>query len=84
MLEAFDAGDESAFIAKAKSVLETVPEINLNLFKFLLKFLADVSSHGEVNMMTPDNLAICFAPNILRQADDDGGQSMLYVRTKYT
>jgi hypothetical protein len=32
----------------------------------LFHFLLEVSSHSSVNKMSPDNLAIVFAPNLIR------------------
>lgn len=36
------------------------------LLKYLCRFLVHVASREEVNKMTPQNLAIVFAPNLLR------------------
>ena len=37
----------------------------------LLALLADVNDNARANMMTAENLAICFAPNVLLRNPDD-------------
>jgi len=53
-------------LAYVRSKLETLPPSNRELLKFLMLFLSRVASHQQINLMTPNNLAIVFAPNILR------------------
>jgi len=49
-----------------RTKLEALPASNRELLKFLMLFLSRVASHQQINLMTPNNLAIVFAPNILR------------------
>jgi hypothetical protein len=49
-----------------RSKIESLPASNRELLKYLMLFLFRVASHQQVNLMTPNNLAIVFAPNILR------------------
>ncbi|BHF70662.1 Rho GTPase activating protein 24 [Sparganum proliferum] len=53
------------------SILETLPAPNYTLLQFLCQFLFEVSEHCSENRMTVENLASVFAPNILRQAEED-------------
>lgn len=65
-----------------KQVLCMLPKLNLMLLISLCDFLKEivqvkthmflliVSKHKEKNKMTPENLAICFAPNLLRPQTD--------------
>lgn len=45
-----------------------LPEPNRTIFRYLCTFLAEVSMKSDVNKMTPSNLAIVFAPNLIRPA----------------
>ncbi|KAG5444243.1 Rho GTPase-activating protein 22 [Clonorchis sinensis] len=51
--------------------IEMLPAPNYHLLQFLCQFLNEVAEHHEVNLMTVENLASIFAPNILRQEDGD-------------
>lgn len=70
-----------AFVATARAVDEEEPELALENLKMLMEklptpnkqtvsvviaFLAEVARNSEKNMMTADNLSICWAPNMLR------------------
>ncbi|XP_045519508.1 stAR-related lipid transfer protein 13 isoform X1 [Pieris brassicae] len=43
-----------------------LPEEHLEALQSLLIFLAEVAEHSAVNQMTASNLAVCFAPTLLR------------------
>jgi hypothetical protein len=58
--------DPSIKIPKLRQVLSFLPRANLMVVRYLVAFLAKVSAKSSVNMMTPSNLAIVFAPNLLR------------------
>ena len=47
-------------------LLERLPSLHRRTLQALLRFLAQVSAACSVNLMTTNNLAICFSPNILR------------------
>ncbi|OON23543.1 RhoGAP domain protein, partial [Opisthorchis viverrini] len=51
--------------------IEMLPAPNYHLLQFLCQFLSEVAEHHEVNLMTVENLASIFAPNILRQEEGD-------------
>lgn len=56
------------YSAMVNSVL---PDINRLLLKFLCQFLWLISQNSEINKMEASNLAIVFAPNILRPEEED-------------
>ena len=47
-------------------LLDRLPSLHRRTLQALLRFLAAVSSQCALNLMTPNNVAICFSPNILR------------------
>jgi len=54
----------------AGSVLPKFPEPNQRNYLVLMAFLSKISTKSDANKMTPENLAIVFAPTILKPADD--------------
>ncbi|PIO30649.1 hypothetical protein AB205_0204910 [Aquarana catesbeiana] len=59
-----------------REVCAKLPPENYNNLRFLIKFLAKLGEHQEVNKMTPSNIAIVLGPNLL-WAKSDGDPSML-------
>ncbi|XP_076008484.1 rho GTPase-activating protein 1 [Genypterus blacodes] len=57
-------------VAVMKKLLETLPEENYASLRYLVTFLAQVSSNSEVNKMTNSNLAVVFGPNLLWGRDN--------------
>uniref|UniRef100_A0A0X3Q9S6 Rho GTPase-activating protein 24 n=1 Tax=Schistocephalus solidus TaxID=70667 RepID=A0A0X3Q9S6_SCHSO len=63
--------DDGQDLQPVISILETLPAPNYTLLQFLCQFLFEISEHSSENRMTVENLASVFAPNILRQAEED-------------
>ncbi|EFA83668.1 pleckstrin domain-containing protein [Heterostelium album PN500] len=53
-----------------------LPKVNRDLVLFMMTFLNKVSSNCSVNKMTSTNLAVVFAPNILRHQKESLNQIM--------
>eukprot|EP01087_Luapelamoeba_hula_P014352 TRINITY_DN4191_c0_g1_i1.p1 TRINITY_DN4191_c0_g1~~TRINITY_DN4191_c0_g1_i1.p1 ORF type:complete len:686 (+),score=134.37 TRINITY_DN4191_c0_g1_i1:1454-3511(+) len=53
-------------VATVRSVVLSLPPENLNLAKYLIYFLHEVSTYQAINKMAPANLSICFSPNLFR------------------
>uniref|UniRef100_A0A4W5QDW5 Rho GTPase activating protein 22 n=1 Tax=Hucho hucho TaxID=62062 RepID=A0A4W5QDW5_9TELE len=51
--------------------VRTLPQVNYNLLKYICRFLDEVQSHCSQNMMSVQNLATVFGPNILRPKMED-------------
>jgi hypothetical protein len=60
--------DESQRAAKLGQVLnsKSMPLVHRSLLRYLMVFLYRVASHASINLMSEHNLAVVFAPNILR------------------
>ncbi|KAF0980681.1 hypothetical protein FDP41_013164 [Naegleria fowleri] len=59
--------DDEARLDTIKKVVKFLPPNYYTTLKMLCEFLHLVSQNSKVNKMTADNLAIVFAPNILRE-----------------
>eukprot|EP01104_Vermistella_antarctica_P009893 TRINITY_DN259_c0_g1_i1.p1 TRINITY_DN259_c0_g1~~TRINITY_DN259_c0_g1_i1.p1 ORF type:complete len:1321 (-),score=381.99 TRINITY_DN259_c0_g1_i1:163-4125(-) len=57
---------DGADCASYAKLIAALPRSNRILLKFLLEFLVKITVNSDVNMMTSNNLAIVFAPNLLR------------------
>lgn len=51
-------------------VLHKLPQINYDNLRYLIKFLAKLSTNCDVNKMTPQNIAIVIAPNLIWAQED--------------
>eukprot|EP00004_Rigifila_ramosa_P000035 TRINITY_DN1005_c0_g2_i2.p1 TRINITY_DN1005_c0_g2~~TRINITY_DN1005_c0_g2_i2.p1 ORF type:complete len:1171 (-),score=265.89 TRINITY_DN1005_c0_g2_i2:1914-5426(-) len=61
---------KSEKIAKMRSLISAMPDQNRALLHELVNFLVRISRSASVNKMTASNLAIVFAPNLLRPKVD--------------
>ncbi|PNF26550.1 hypothetical protein B7P43_G13261 [Cryptotermes secundus] len=60
-----------------KLVVDKLPEANFDNLRYLIKFLSALSRNQEVNKMTPQNIAIVIAPNLIwSQADESTTMGM--------
>ena len=53
------------------AIISILPKYNYECAGFLLRFLKKVSSNSSINKMDSRNLALIFAPNILKSEDND-------------
>lgn len=64
-------------VSELRTLLMKMPQQNLDTVRFLLVFLSSVSALSSVNFMEVKNLAIVFAPTMLRPASDaDSGEDI--------
>jgi len=61
-------GTDPHRVEEMTACVSKLPKENFGLLRYLVRFLYLVSSHSSVNKMTVDNIAIVFAPNLLRPA----------------
>ncbi|GFR18631.1 GTPase-activating protein CdGAPr, partial [Trichonephila clavata] len=72
--------NEDVRLLKVRDVVQQLPPPHFRTLQYLLSHLARVASHGEETGMTPKNIAIVWAPNLLRSRDvENGGVGALHV-----
>jgi len=47
-----------------QKLMHSLPDENYRLLKAIVKFLTEVASHSDVNLMTTSNLSVVFGPNL--------------------
>jgi hypothetical protein len=56
--------DIPAMVAELRNLVNQLPTINRAVLEYLMKFLFQVSSFSAQNKMSPQNIAIVFAPTL--------------------
>ena len=57
-------------------LLQSLEPARFALLKYLMSFLSEVAAYEDENLMSPHNLAIVFAPNLLHQAPPEPGLAL--------
>ncbi|RWS12429.1 uncharacterized protein B4U79_06479 [Dinothrombium tinctorium] len=75
------ATSESTKLQKLREIIRKLPPPHYRTLKYLMKHLSRVSAHGSRTGMTPKNIAIVWAPNLLRSKDIEthGGVTALHM-----
>ncbi|XP_016142236.1 rho GTPase-activating protein 35 [Sinocyclocheilus grahami] len=66
LVEAFKINDREQRLHTMKDVLRRFPRENFDVFKYIMSHLNKVSQWNRVNLMTSENLSICFWPTLMR------------------
>ncbi|KYO43813.1 rho GTPase-activating protein 35 [Alligator mississippiensis] len=66
LVEAHKINDREQKLHALKEVLKKFPKENHEVFKYVIAHLNKVSHNSRVNLMTSDNLSICFWPTLMR------------------
>ncbi|XP_051966425.1 rho GTPase-activating protein 35-like [Xyrauchen texanus] len=66
LVEAFKINDREQRLHTMKDVLRRFPRENYDVFKYVITHLNKVSQHSRMNLMTSENLSICFWPTLMR------------------
>jgi hypothetical protein len=64
-------------IATLNLLISRLPQENQLCLEYLMRFLHRITQFSEVNKMTADNLAIVFAPNILRPKENSDSLAVM-------
>ncbi|XP_074858169.1 SH3 domain-binding protein 1 [Carettochelys insculpta] len=59
-------------IQSLRDTCSRLPPDNYNNLRYLIRFLAKLAEHQEVNKMTPSNIAIVLGPNLLWSQQSEG------------
>ncbi|XP_060816336.1 rho GTPase-activating protein 44-like isoform X3 [Bombus pascuorum] len=62
-------------------VLHKLPAVNLENLRFLIKFLAVLTKNQDVNKMSPQNIAIVIAPNLIWSPQEDANTMVMNMST---
>ncbi|XP_073433939.1 rho GTPase-activating protein 5 [Dendrobates tinctorius] len=66
LLEASKIQDRIERLHALKTILRNFPSVNYEVLKYIISHLNRVSQHSKTNLMTADNLSICFWPTLMR------------------
>ncbi|XP_069738643.1 rho GTPase-activating protein 35 [Phaenicophaeus curvirostris] len=66
LVEAHKINDRDQKLHALKDVLRKFPKENYEVFKYVIGHLNKVSHNHRVNLMTSENLSICFWPTLMR------------------
>ncbi|KAG0036060.1 Rho GTPase-activating protein 21 [Podila clonocystis] len=70
-IAAADIEDYNEKLYTIKSLVHSLPEPNFSTLQYLMMHLGHIQDQYQTTKMDSANLAICFAPNLLRQEVDD-------------
>uniref|UniRef100_A0A8B9R8K2 Rho-GAP domain-containing protein n=1 Tax=Anas platyrhynchos TaxID=8839 RepID=A0A8B9R8K2_ANAPL len=66
LVEAHKINDREQKLHALKEVLRKFPKENYEVFKYVIGHLNKISHNHRVNLMTSENLSICFWPTLMR------------------
>ncbi|KAL1260463.1 hypothetical protein QQF64_008290 [Cirrhinus molitorella] len=66
LVEAFKINDREQRLHTMKDVLRRFPRENYEVFRYVITHLNKVSKNNRLNLMTSENLSICFWPTLMR------------------
>ncbi|KAJ1875302.1 Rho-type gtpase-activating protein [Coemansia sp. RSA 990] len=75
-VDAANKGSSAERIHAYRTISALMPTAHAATLRFLMRHLKRIADHQHENKMTPNNLAVVFAPNILRMGKGDMLQEM--------
>ncbi|CAM9979101.1 unnamed protein product [Bubo scandiacus] len=69
--------DVDSRVQSLRDTCSHLPQESYNNLRYLIKFLAKLAEHQEVNKMTPSNIAIVLGPNLLWSQQSTGDPMQL-------
>ncbi|KAJ3591461.1 hypothetical protein NHX12_009406 [Muraenolepis orangiensis] len=66
LVDAFKLSDRDQKLQTMKEILRRFPKENYEVFKYVASHLSKVSQNNRLNLMTSENLSICFWPTLMR------------------
>ena len=80
LLEAGQLSDREKQAQALKAAVESLPDAHRDTLSYLMVHLAKVMGHESKNLMTPLNLAVVFAPTIMRPLSIEREMSDMQVQ----
>ena len=75
----FRIQSNEARLQALKLVVNKLPQAHFDNLRYLIKFFSELSRNQEVNKMTPQNIAIVIAPNLIwSQVDETAAMGWAY------
>lgn len=65
------SGNQEEGLNALWAVLHNLPQANFDNLQYLIKFLSSLASNKHSNKMTPQNIAIVIAPNLIWSPNED-------------
>jgi 23S rRNA A2030 N6-methylase RlmJ len=65
------AADHDVWIPTMRTLFRTLPRANFLVIKELVLLMTEVAAESERNKMTTSNLAIVFAPNMIKSRNEE-------------
>ncbi|XP_072288057.1 rho GTPase-activating protein 35 [Pyxicephalus adspersus] len=66
LVDAYKINDQEQKLQVMKELLKKLPKENQEIFKYVISHLNRVSQHHHINLMTSENLSMCFWPTLMR------------------
>ena len=80
LFETNSNSSDSDLIKQILSVVHSMPDEHWRTLLFLLGFLAEIANHASHNKMGIDNIAVVFAPTLLRPRNDDPHRALVELK----
>eukprot|EP00118_Oscarella_pearsei_P009895 m.58324 g.58324 ORF g.58324 m.58324 type:complete len:308 (+) comp34799_c0_seq20:175-1098(+) len=75
-----DNGDER--LQTLWTIVKSLPKENLANFRYLMGFFAELAKHSGVNKMTPSNISLVIAPNVIWSREETESAGMTHTSIK--
>ncbi|KAF8249868.1 RhoGAP-domain-containing protein [Wilcoxina mikolae CBS 423.85] len=72
--------DEEKRVETLKAIIEELPQSHRDVLQFIIFHLARVAARKEENLMNTRNLAVVFAPSLLRHLSDEREMSDMHTK----
>uniref|UniRef100_A0A7S3YP12 Rho-GAP domain-containing protein n=2 Tax=Lotharella globosa TaxID=91324 RepID=A0A7S3YP12_9EUKA len=66
-------------VEKFRVVIATMDFLSRSVLHYLIDFLSELAAHSDKNKMLPKNLAVCWAPTLMRPKNDKDESAMMDI-----
>ncbi|KAJ3131022.1 Rho GTPase-activating protein 15, partial [Physocladia obscura] len=75
--------DYNERLIELKTLIQSLPQNNYTVLSYLIQHLRKIAEKSDVNKMEESNLAIVFAPTLIRTAESVGGDAAVAAQQGY-